>query len=403
MAVGQWYLSVVGINYRSSTLEQREPLQISREEIARANAILNALPTVKESLVLSTCNRVELYFVADSDREPFSVAQLFFREFKDQDITDLRDSFYIRKNRHAARHLFRVTAGIDSMVIGENQIVGQVKEAYSSACTLKSAGKVLHRLLHQAFRVGKEVRTDTEMGKGACSVSSAAVDLLKARLGDTESPVVLFVGVNQMIALAASNLTASDGGRFIFANRTVSKAAALAERYQAEAFGLDELARLLSRADIVISCTGAPQAVISHQMIDDAAVSRPDRKMFILDLAVPRDVEYDNGTNPLVEVHDLEAIKQFVKEQQARRERAIPQVEEIIERKLAEFVYWFEHVRYEPLYNGLEKSFESIRRHEISELLEKLPPGLQVEVDRATRQLVDHLLHVKVRTTKNSD
>ena len=138
-------------------------------------------------------------------------------------------------------------------------------------------------------------------------------------------------------------------------------------------------------------------------MPDLAALNLSHELQFILDLAVPRDVEYDNGTNPLVEVHDLEAIKQFVKEQQARRERAIPQVEEIIERKLAEFVYWFEHVRYEPLYNGLEKSFESIRRHEISELLEKLPPGLQVEVDRATRQLVDHLLHVKVRTTKNSD
>jgi glutamyl-tRNA reductase len=138
-------------------------------------------------------------------------------------------------------------------------------------------------------------------------------------------------------------------------------------------------------------------------MIDNVLARDPEKRLVIIDLAIPRDVAYDNGSNPNVEVHDLEAIKSFVKDQQARRVQAIPQAEEIIERKLAEFTYWFEHVRYEPLYNGLEESFETIRQQEIAFLHDKLPPGLQVELDQATRQLVDHLLHLKARASQKAE
>jgi len=402
MSVGDWNLVVVGISHRSSTLQQREPLQIGREETAHANSILNALPAVKESLVLATCNRVELYFVTDRGSEPFDIARLFFRQLKDKDISDLRGHFYIKKNRHAADHLFRVTAGIDSMVIGENQIVQQVKEAYTSACALKAADKVIHRTLHQAFRVGKEVRTDTEMGKGACSVSSAAMELLNTRVSAENSPMVLFVGLNQMIALAASNLAKHGHTRFAFANRTAQKAAEFGSKYGAAGYGLDCLDEMLGETDVVITCTSSPTAIISRDMVARAVHARPDRRMVIIDLAIPRDVDCVDGDLSGVEVHDLEAIKQFVRDQQKKREAAIPMAEEIIDRRLSEFVYWFEHIRYEPIYNGLGNSFEAIRQQELATLMEKLPPELQGEVEQTTRRLVDHLLHLKQRTTKPS-
>ena len=399
MSVGQWHLVVTGISHKTSTLEQREPLQIGHEEMAKANSVLSSLPGVKESLVLSTCNRIELYFVAEKDKDPFEITSAFFEQVKEQDVSDRRELFSMKKNRHAADHLLRVSAGLDSMVIGENQILGQLKDAYSSACAIKTAGKVVHRLFHQAFRVGKQVRTDTEMGKGACSVSSAAVDLLRTRVENGRSPVVLFVGVNQMVDLAARNLATLNGNKLLFANRTVEKAKAFAEKFGAEGYGLDKLPELLVRADIVISCTSSPTAVISKEMVAQALSQRSDRKLVIVDLAIPRDVAVNEGDFGQVEVHDLEAIKEFVKTQQARREAAIPQAEEIIERKLSEFIYWFQHVRYEPLYNGLDQSFEAIRKQEMAAILQKLPPELREELTQASRQLVDHLLHMQARAT----
>jgi glutamyl-tRNA reductase len=401
MAQGHWFLVTAGISHKTASLERRAPLQIGHEEMARANALLSDLPLVKESLVLSTCNRVELYMVLDGHGDAFEVAADLFRQLKGVDISDLQAEFYIKKNRHAAAHLFRVTAGLDSMVLGENQIVQQVRDAYSSACAVKSAGKLLHRLFHQAFRIGKEVRTDTEMGKGACSVSTAAIDLLTTRVAESSNPTVLFVGVNQMIALAARNLSARRHCRFVFANRTVEKAADLAAKYTAESCGLDELAAHLPKADVVIACTGAPGFVIGREDIAAALGERDNRPLVLVDMAIPRDIEFDSNDHALVEVHDLEAIKSFVREQQQRREAAIPEAEAIIDRKLSEFIYWYEHVRYEPMYNGLHESFEHIREQELEILRRKLPEQLREEFDLATKHLIKHLLDVTVRTTQH--
>jgi len=381
-------LVLCGINHKHSTLEQREPLQLGHEELASANARLSRHPQVLESIIVSTCNRVEFYFVTGRDQEPFDIVADFFRDFRGIDIKPLAEQFRTRKGPHAADHLFRVAAGIDSMVLGENQIVSQLKEAYSSACAVKAAGKVIHRLIHQAFRVGKQVRSDTEMGKGACSVSSAAVELLHNKIDALERPTVLFVGVNQMIKLAASRINLIDSPRFKFANRTEARAVAFAEKFDGEGFGLDKLPELLGTADIVFTCTSANQPIITHAMIDRAVADRGDRRLIVMDLAIPRDVDYPHRQDSRIEVYDLEDIKEFVKDQQEKREQAIPQAEEIIDRKLTEFNYWWQHVKQEPLYNGQADAIESIREEELRPLLEKLPSELKGELNEITRRMV---------------
>lgn len=397
-----WRLLLCGVNQTSSSLEQREPLQLGRKELNAANATLADLPGVKESLILSTCNRIEFYLVADFHRKPFDIVSEFYQAFRKHDVAPLEEHFYIKKDKHAIGHLFHVTTGLDSMVLGENQIMGQAKEAYSSACANKATGKVLHRLFHQAFRIGKQVRTDTELGKGACSVSSATIDLLKTKIKPIAEPTILFIGINKMISLAVSRLNRFGYNQFIFANRTAERAVEFASRYNVYGYGLDRLPDLLEEADVIVSCTGSDGAIITDETLRPTMERRPDKKLLIADMAAPRDVEL-KGNYPGVDIYDLEAVQEFVKTQQSNRRKALPQAERIIENKLEQFVYWFDQIRHEPTYNGLGYAFENVRRQEMDKISEQLTEECRHLVDRATRRMIDKLLYVNARAASQAD
>jgi glutamyl-tRNA reductase len=398
MPAGSWRLVVCGTSHKTSSLEEREPLQLGAEEIPKANALFGGLPEVMESAIVSTCNRVEFYFVTARDRDPVDTIARFYHELKGLDIEPFRRLIQTKKGRHAADHLFRVAAGIDSMVVGENQIMGQVKDAYSSACSVKSAGKVVHRLFHQAFRVGKRVRTDTEVGKGACSVSTAAVEMLGEVLERHDTATLLLVGVNQMIRLAAKRLGQAEGHRLLFANRTAEKAAEFASGFGADGFGLDRLPELIAQADVIITCTSSPDPIISQSMMADALDRRQKSRLVIVDMAIPRDVDIPKDWDSSVEVMDLEDIKRFVDHRQHQRELAIPQAEEIIERRLDEFDYWYGHVLHEPIYNGRANAIDIIREEELAPILKKLPPELQNQLKQATRRIIDRVIKVASRS-----
>lgn len=400
MTSGNWQLALCGINHKTSTLEEREPLQIGPEDFARANATLCNIEGVAEAAILSTCNRIELFTVARSDLKPVDIATAFYREFKNIDPTGMENKFYSLTDSDVADHLFRVATGIDSMVIGENQIFGQVKEAYSSACRVKTAGKVIHGLFHHAFRVGKQVRASTELGQGACSVSSATVELLKSKMSGLTTPTILFVGINQMIVLAAAGFHKRGDDNFIFANRTRQKALDLAVRYKAQGHGLDELPELLHKADVVVCCTGSKRPLITDDMISARAAS--DRPLIIADMAIPRDVELQKDYTG-IELYDLENVKEFVKDSRAQRIKAIPQAEALIKYRLEQFVYWYEHVRNEPGYNGLGEAFELARRQEMSKVLGQIPEENRDLIDRATRRLTEKLLQIKLRTSAQAE
>ena len=394
----KWQLVVCGVNHKCAPLEEREPLQIGTEELPRAVARLGTLPGVLESVIVSTCNRVEFYMVLDESRDPLETVGRFYEGSAGRRIDRLKGNFYVRREREAAAHLFRVAAGLDSLVVGENQIVGQLKSAYSSSCAVKGAGKVIHRLFHQAFRVGKAVRSDTAMGRGACSVSGACAALLKPRMALVPRPAVLFVGVNQMIDLAASYLSKFDCGRTMFANRTREKAVELAGRYGGTGHGLDELPALLAAADFAVTCTGAPHAVIDEPMILGALAARQGRKLTIMDMAVPRDVDYGGPERPDLEIIDMDRLKSFVESRQQEAAEAVPEAEAIVAQKLNEFMYWYGHVVEEPIYNNVEARFEAIRREEFGPLIERLDPPLQGAVEMASRRLVNRLMQIKIRT-----
>lgn len=398
MARGNWRLVLCGINHQTSTVEQRERLSFGHDAIAKAQASFGECEEVLEATIVSTCNRVEFYFLTGRTTDPFEVVRAFYADTYGLDIAPLNDRFYLKNGREAVEHLFRVAGGLDSMVLGENQILGQVKDAYSSACAVKAAGRVIHRLFHQAFRVGKQIRADTEMGKGACSVSSAAMELLRTRLDRIEDPCVLFIGVNQMIALAASNLSREHHGPFLFANRTPEKAVALAGRYEGEGCGLDDLPSLVSQADVVITCTGSEQPLISSPVMAAAMAKDPGRKLVIMDMAVPRDVEFEQNGFPGVEVYDLQDVQAHVEDQQQRRAAAIPQAEEIVARRTDEFFYWYDHVRRQPTPRGIEALFESARQAELAEIRKDLPADVRDQLDDATRRLVKRLIRETAKT-----
>ncbi len=397
MSLAPWQLVLCGINHKSSTVKQREPLQLGVEDIPAALDVYSEQPGVYECVIVSTCNRVEFYTVLARDVDPLQSVMQFYRRFRNLDLMSLRGCFYIQKGRHVAWHVFRVAAGLDSMVLGENQIVGQLKEAYSSACQVKTAGKMMHRLMHQAFRVAKQVRTDTEMGRGACSVSSAAIDLLRERIGDLTHPAVLFVGVNQMIRLAATNFGQSHHSRLMFANRTPEKAQALAAAFHGTGHGLDTVEDLLPQADILISCTGSSQPVITRDMLRRFVRDYPGHRLLAADLAIPRDIDADAEFASAIEVHDLESIKAFVEQQRQRREAAIPAAEKIIDLRLSEFGYWYNHAIHESTFEGMTNSFEQIRREELDPILQGLPFEQQEVLQKASRRLVDRLLRIKAR------
>jgi len=404
-----WQLILCGINHKNSTSEERGGIQIGNDEIAEAHALFGSLPGVMESTILSTCNRIEFYFVREKGDDPFELIRSFYKQLKNIDISSLREKFYIKKGRHVAEHLFKVSAGMDSMVLGENEILGQVKTAYSSACSVKTAGRVIHRMFHQAFRAGKQVRADTEMGRGACSVSTAAVALVKTKIDISARPDILFIGSNKMIALAASAFAKSHHGRFLFANRTVSKIEDISGRYNAESHSLENLSGLIADVDIVFTSTGSSAPIITRQIIDKTMALNKDRfrqssrKLIIIDIAVPNDVERDIDYGPLIEIYRIEDVERYIKDLQNRQQLAIPQAQTIIDKLLGEFVYWYNHIKFEPIYNGLGNAFEEIRRQEMERVINMIPENLRDEVEKATNRLTNRLLHLKARTTGLKD
>jgi glutamyl-tRNA reductase len=358
-------LIAVGVTHRTSSVEQRAHLQLAAEELTRANRALLRLPAVRESAVVSTCNRVEFYLVADDDTDPTELLGAFYDRMGCGGSRRYLHLFENRHGRAAAHHLFRVAAGVDSAVVGESEVLGQVKDAYSAACAAGSAGKLIHRLFHQAFRVGKRVRTDTGIGRGACSVGSAAVEMLGERLAERHRTNVLIVGVNRMTRIAATRLAADHRCRLTFANRTASKAEALADTVGAEGYGLEVLPMLMSRSDVAIFCTSSPDPIVTREMMAGVSSGRASRPIVLVDLAVPRDVDVPDGWDPRVEVIDLDDIGRFVAGRQREREREVPHAEAIIRGVLDEFQRWcdleagctdFDLARHQPHLEPLSES-----------------------------------------------
>jgi glutamyl-tRNA reductase len=387
-------LFAVGISHRTAPVELRERVDFSRDGLESALGALAARGVGDERVVLSTCNRAEIYATAGSDHVPDTVAR-FLAEYHGVGWDTIAEHVVVRRDIDVAAHLFRVASGLDSLVVGEPQILGQVKDAFAKAADLKHTGALTTRLFNAAFTVGKRVRSETGLGEGAVSVSYAAAALARKIFGSLEGLGVLILGAGEMAKLTGVHLQAQGVRQVTIASRTLATAEALARQLAGRAVPWASLADALSSADIVISATGATEPVLTRARVEEVMRPRRNRPLFIIDIAVPRDVEPDVADLDQVFVYNIDDLRTIVKENMARRGAELERAERIVQEELDRFTAWMQSREIIPTVVALRQRFEAIRQSELARLESKLsglPPEARARVDEITHLIVEKLL-----------
>jgi glutamyl-tRNA reductase len=386
-------LFAVGLSHRTAPVELRECVDFSRGAVDEALATLASRGISRETVVLSTCNRAEIYAVAGPEA-PDAVAR-FFAEYHELPLARLSEHLYVRRGDEAARHLFRVAAGLDSLVVGEPQILGQVKAAYGTSSDRGYTAAVTNRLFHTAFGVGKRVRRETGISEGAVSVSYAAIALARKIFGDLTGLSVVILGAGGMAKLTGQHLKAQQVRQMTISSRTLAAAERLARQLDGRAVPWSELHQPLEGADIVITATGAVEPVLTRASVQDVMRPRRQRPLFIIDIALPRDVEASVGDLEQVFLYNIDDLQGIVKENLTRRSGELERAEAIVEDEVARFMAWLQSREIIPTVVALRDRFETIRQSELARLEPKLaglPPEARARVDEITQLLVQKLL-----------
>jgi glutamyl-tRNA reductase len=379
-------LFVVGINYKTSTISDREIFQINRKEISYSLNYFNCRKEVEGVVIVSTCNRLEFYLVLAQNAQPFDIVNDFYFEKKKISANQKQNLFYIYSGTEVASHLFKVITGLDSMLLGEYQVQGQIKEAYSLACSQKSADKILHKLFHTAFRVGKNVRSKTKIGSGKQSLSGIAFQIIKEKI--RKEDVITIVGVNQNTKIIAEMLYNHGFTHLIFVNRTLYKAEELAEKYNGLAFDLDNLHEPLIISKCIFSCTGSADYIINSDILNHS-YSKSRNPSLIVDMAVPRDINTD-GINKEIEIIDLEGLKKYLAVQKSEIEFDIPFAQKIISDEVNIFEVWNEYQKDDYLGVFAEK-IESIRLRLLDETKLQVSEDELLLLDKFSRSLLHRM------------
>ena len=393
----------LGLNHTTAPLALRERFAFASTALApAAKTLADRFSRQPEVAILSTCNRTEVYLGADGDAvEP---AMHWLAEAGGTDRARLGSHTYVLEDAAAARHAFRVASGLDSMVLGEPQILGQFKHAMREAENAGTLGGPLHQMFQRSFTVAKEVRSSTCIGSQSVSMAAACVRLagqLFDRIADTD---VLFVGAGTMIELVATHFAAQHPRRMAFANRTVDRARVLAERFGAETMRLADMPAQLGRFDIVITCTASSVPIIGLGAIERALKQRRRRPMFIVDLAVPRDVEAEVRELSDVYLHTVDDLAGIVRSNSERRESAVVQAEAIIENGVADFLRWLRQRDTVPLIQALQGQADGWRQHEIERARRQLARGDDIEavLQSLSRGLTQKMLHGAMTELRSS-
>ena len=395
-------LFTVGLSHRTAPVELRECVDFSRGGAAEALAALAARGIGREFVVLSTCNRAEIYAVGEADA-PDAVGR-FFAEYHQLPLPRISEHLYLRQGADAARHLFRVAAGLDSLVVGEPQILGQVKAAYATAADNGYTAAIVNRLFHSAFAVGKRVRSETGLSEGAVSISYAAIALAKKIFGELRGLHVVILGAGGMAKLTGIHLRSQHVAQITIASRTLRTAESLAAQLAGRAIEWGQLAEALAAADIVITATGAAEPVLTRASIQEVLRRRRQRPLFIIDIALPRDVEPSVGDLEQVFLYNIDDLQGIVKENLARRSGELERAEAIVEEETGRFTAWLQSRDIVPTIVALRERFETIRRSELARLEPKLaglPPEARERLDEVTRLVIQKLLLAPTEQLKN--
>jgi len=416
---------VIGLSHKTATVEVREKLSIQEPRWNEASAALTAYDSISEAAVLSTCNRFELYIVAEDHYAATRDAMAFLREHSGLEDSELRPNLFVLQNEDATWHLLRVSAGLDSLVVGEGQILSQVKACYSHAIApadddqpAGSAGKVLGRLLNSAVMSGKFVRSETQIAKGAVSISSAAVELamLKSRV-DLSKPLpdlkIAIVGAGKMSRLLLTHLSSHGVTKCVLLNRSRPRADELAAEYpdmDIEVRLMDEFEATLAETDLAFTSSSSTSCLVTKDLLTSGGWGSADKQLMLIDISVPRNVEAQCNEVDNVFAYNVDDLKQVVAANQAKRRHKVLEAEVLLRVELAKFVQWQESLRYVPAISKLQAKFENVRKTELEKAMSKEKKGLKglsdkerQAVDVVTKGIINKLLHGPMSYLRSDD
>ena len=395
-------LVVIGVNHRTAPVEVREQFAIPESRLPEAVKDLASYPGVEEGMIVSTCNRVELLA-----RTVNGTADLngFMRQLYGFDPAQYGEHLYEYRERDAVRHVFRVASSLDSMVVGEPQILGQVKEAYATARAVGAVNSQLDALLTRAFAVAKRVRNETAVATSAVSVASVAVDLAKKIFGNLQGKSIYLVGAGKMCELSARHLLAHGAQQIYVANRTYDRAASLAKKFNGQAIPFEQLYETIPQADIVISSTGAPHAIFRKEHGERFLSRRRNRPMFFVDIAVPRDIDPEMNKLDGIFVYDIDDLQQVVSSHVADRRAEADRAEAIVQMEVDKFQARLQTLDVVPTIVSLQEHLETVRQAEIDRVrgrLGNLTPEQELAVEALSRGIINKIMHTPITTLKTA-
>lgn len=399
-------LIAFGINHSTAPIEIREQISFGNEVVNDALTELKHQHGVHEAAILSTCNRTELYCSLDQENNQLPLDWLHNFHGMKQGL--LKPFMYVHPDMQAVRHVLRVASGLDSMILGEPQVLGQMKDAYQKAVHAGSVGHQLNRLFQHSFHVAKEVRSNTSIGNHPVSVAFAAVRLAQQIFGDLKNQTALLIGAGETIELATKHLYENGLRRMIIANRTLERSQRLASQYSVYAVQIGDIPKHLAEADIVISSTASPLPILGKGAVESAIKERKHKPIFMVDIAVPRDIEVEVGDMDDVYLYTVDDLKDMVQENLRNRQEAAVQAEKIVDSRAREFMNWLDSLDAVSTIRALRGQAEKIQEEVIETGMHKLRGGADPETIllETARNLTNKLMHVpsvKLRTASSEN
>ena len=397
------HLLAFGINHHTAPVDIREKAAFASDNLVSALREVTGNGGASEAAIVSTCNRTELYCGLEPVHDELVID--WFCHYHRLNRSDIHPYLYQHPDQAAVKHLFRVAAGLDSMILGEPQILGQMKEAFATAHKAGATGKILNRLFQQTFTVAKQVRTDTAIGASAVSVASAAVRLAKQIFNKLSEQTVLLIGAGDMIELCARHLKEQGAGHMIVANRTVERAQLVASQFGAEAISLAEMPMRLADADIVISSTASQLPILGKGAVERALKSRKHRPMFLVDIAVPRDIEAEVAELNDVYLYTIDDLKEVVQENMESRQEAAREAEKIIDTQVVDFMRWVKSLDAVPTIRALREAADALREAELERARRRLARGDDPAkvIEQLARALTNKFTHAPTDVLRKAD
>lgn len=397
---------IVGLSHKTAPLDIRETVSFSEKNMEEGVRSLVACPSVAEGLIVSTCNRVEVYTATSKKKVEDAKNEIigFLADFHDVPREKLDPHIYTMSGEECVGHIFRVASSLDSMVVGEPQILGQVKEAYRTATMKKTTGVILNRLLHRTFFVAKRIRSETGIGDHAVSISYAAVELARKIFGSLENKKALLVGAGEMAELAVEHLIRNKTADIFVANRTFERGVSLATRFNGMPIRFEEITNYLALVDIIISSTGSPDFIITPEHVKGVMRSRRNRPLFFIDIAVPRDIDPHINRLNNAYVYDIDDLKGVIEENVEERNREAVKGGRIVDEAVIRFRQWYDSLEVVPTIVALRDKMDTIAKTETSRTLQSLKHLSDADCDAINRManaILNKILHDPTQLLKN--